>query len=81
MRRLAFGVGVSAVALASGFAAATPARADYAVVRFQSGWCKVWWDSGATPWGVNWTKVAINLPDWLSASAALDDARSRGACR
>jgi hypothetical protein len=68
-------------ALASVIAATTPARADYALVQLQDGWCKVWWDSGATPWGVGWTKIAVGLPDWLAASAALDSARSQGVCR
>lgn len=77
MKRLVFAVGV----LALGFAAATPARADYAVVHLQDGWCKVWWDSGATPWGDGWAKFAIGLPDWLAASAALNNARSQGVCR
>jgi len=77
MKRLAFAIGV----LALGFAAASPARADYAVVRLQDGWCKVWWDSAATPWGDEWTKIAIGLPDWLAASATLTSARSQGVCR
>ena len=68
-------------ALASVSAATAPARADYALVQLQDGWCKVWWDSGATPWGVGWTKIAIGFPDWLAASAALDSARSQGVCR
>ncbi len=68
-------------ALALAFAATTPACADYAVVQLQDGWCKVWWHSGATPWGVGWTKVAFGLPDWPAASAALDTARSQGVCR
>ncbi len=76
MKRFAFAVAV----LAFGFAASTPARADFAVVRFQNGWCKIWWDSGATPWGSGWTKIAVSLPDWLSASAALSTARSQGVC-
>jgi hypothetical protein len=76
MKRWVFATGILALCLA----ASVPARADYAVVRFQNGWCKVWWDSGATPWGTNWTKIAIGLPDWLSAQAALDIARSQGAC-
>jgi hypothetical protein len=75
MKRLAAGI------LALGFAASTPARADYAVVRLQDGWCKVWWDSAATPWGDNWTKIAIGLPDWLAAEGALDSARSQGVCQ
>ena len=77
MKRLAFAIGV----LALGFAATSPARADYAVVRLQDGWCKVWCDSAATPWGDEWTKIAIGLPDWLAASAALTSARSQGVCR
>jgi hypothetical protein len=81
MKRLAFAVGVAALgATALGFAATTPARADYAVVRLDNGWCKIWWDSGATPWGVGWSKIAIGLPDWLSAEATLDTARSQGTC-
>ncbi len=77
MKRLTLAIGLLAFAVA----AATPAYADYAVVRFDNGWCKVWWDSGATPWGAGWTKIAIGLPDWLAASAALDSARSQGACQ
>jgi hypothetical protein len=77
MKRLAFAI----VVLALGFAASTPARADYAVVKLGDGWCKIWWDSGATPWGDDWTKIAIGLPDWLMASAALNTARSQGVCR
>ena len=42
MKRLAFAVGV----LALGFAAATPARADFAVVKFELGFCRIWWDTG-----------------------------------
>jgi hypothetical protein len=61
--------------------AASPARADFAVVRFEDGWCRIWWDSGGTPWGVGWTKIAFGMPDWLTASAALSTARAQGACR
>ena len=77
MKRLAFAVAI----IGFGFAAATPARADYAVVQFPSGWCKIWWDSGASPWGNNWTEIAYGMPDWLTASAALNTARSQGVCR
>ncbi|MFZ3357930.1 MAG: hypothetical protein WCA56_11300 [Xanthobacteraceae bacterium] len=77
MKHLVFAVGVMVI----GLAAATPARADYAVVRLEDGWCKVWWDSADTPWGVGWTKIAIGLPDWVAASAELYTARSQGVCR
>jgi hypothetical protein len=75
MNRLAFAVAV----LAFGFAASA-ARADFALVRFDDGWCRIWWDSAGTPWGVGWTKIAVGMPDWFAASAALNDARSQGAC-
>jgi hypothetical protein len=77
MKRLAIAAGV----LIFSFAASVPARADFAVVRLEDGWCKIWWDSADTPWGVGWTKIAIGLPDWLAASAALNTARSQGVCR
>jgi hypothetical protein len=76
MKRLAFAVAVLGIAVAS-----SAARADYALVRFDDGWCRIWWDSAGTPWGVGWTKVAIGMPDWFTASAALDDARAQGMCR
>jgi hypothetical protein len=72
---------IAVAALALGVVASTPARADFAVVQFQDGWCKIWWDSASTPWGVGWTKIVFGLPDWLAASDALDSARSQGICR
>jgi len=38
-------------------------------------------DSAGTPWGVGWTKIAVGMPDWLTASAALGNARVQGVCR
>jgi hypothetical protein len=77
MKRLTLTVGI----LVLGFAASTPARADYAVVQFPDGWCKIWWNSGAAPWGDGWVMLTYGLPDWLSASAVLANARSQGVCR
>jgi hypothetical protein len=38
--------------LALGFAAATPANADFAVVKFKdTGYCRAWYDHTAKPWG------------------------------
>jgi hypothetical protein len=76
MRRLAFAIGV----LALGFTAASPARADYAVVRFEGGYCRIWWDSGATPEGTGWEKIAVGLPDWTAAWAALASAVAQRVC-
>jgi hypothetical protein len=67
--------------LAVGFATSTPARADFAVVQFGDGYCQIWWDSAATPWGDGWTKLAIGLPDHDVARAALDSAIMQGLCR
>jgi hypothetical protein len=75
MTRFAFAIGL----LALGLAAATPARADYAVVRFETGYCQIWWDGSATPWGVNWTKIAMT-PDWASAYSALYAAIAARTC-
>jgi len=76
MKCLVFVFAIMAVALFT-----SPARADYALVRFEDGWCRIWWDSAGTPWGAGWTKVAIGMPDWLVASAALSNARVQGVCR
>ena len=45
MKRLALAVGL----LVLGFSAATPARADFAVVKFGSGYCRVWDTTAAGP--------------------------------
>jgi hypothetical protein len=76
MKHFAFVIG----ALAVGLAAATPARADYAVVRWSDGYCHIWWGASATPWGDGWTKIAI-APDWSTATAALDAAIHNNTCR
>jgi len=57
MKGLVFGIGV----LALGLAAATPASADYAVVKFKdTGYCRAWYDHAAKPWGTSqvlWVSV------------------------
>ena len=77
MKRLACAIGLLALALT----ATSPARADYAVVQFGDGYCRIWWDSADTPWGVGWTKLVIGLPDHFAARAALDSEIAQGACR
>ena len=77
MKQLAFAVGL----LALGLTAATPARADFAVVKFETGYCQIWWDSADTPWGVGWVKIAVGLPDYNTAWAALASAVAQRICR
>ena len=77
MKQLALAVGLLSLALA----AASSARADdYAVVQFGDGYCRIWWDSAGTPWGVGWTKIAVGLPDHFAARAALDIAIAQRIC-
>jgi len=77
MKRLAFAAGV----LALGFVASTPARADFAVVKFELGYCRIWWGNAANPIGTGWTKVAVGLPDLAAAWTALNGAVAKKACR
>jgi hypothetical protein len=50
MKRLVFAVGV----LVFGFVASTPARADFSVMRFEPGYCRIWWNNGINPIGTGW---------------------------
>jgi hypothetical protein len=77
MKRLAFAAGL----LAAGLVASSPALADYAVIHFDDGFCKIWWDSAGNPWGAGWTKIAVALPDPMAAQGALDMAISQRVCR
>lgn len=77
MRRLLFAAGL----LAAGLIGASPALADYAVVQFGDGYCRIWWDSVDNPWGATWSKIAVGLPDHAAAQAVLDNALAQGACR
>jgi len=76
MKRLAFAVGV----LGLSFAASVPARADFAVVKFELGYCRIWWDSSAKPIGTGWTVVAT-APTFEGAWAAQDAAVKKGKCK
>jgi hypothetical protein len=80
MKRLVFAFGV----LALGFAASTPARADFSVVRFELGYCRIWWNVGinpiGNPIGTGWTRVATT-PDFKTAWDAQDAAVKKGKCK
>lgn len=76
MKRLAFAVSV----LALTFAASVPARADFAVVKFELGFCRIWLDSNLKPWGAGWTVVA-KAPTFEGAWAAQTAAVKKGICK
>jgi hypothetical protein len=77
MKRFALAVGL----LTAAFIVSSPARADYAVVHFDDGYCKIWWDSADNPWGASWTKIAVGLPDHAAAELALYNAIGERICR
>jgi len=76
MKHLACAIGFLTLAVT----AASPARADCALVQFGDGYCRIWWNSADTPWGVGWTKLVVGLPDNFAARAALDNAIAQGVC-
>ena len=67
MTRLAFAVGILALA----FAAATPARADFGVIRFEHGVCTVWTESHARPAGTGWRVLWYRQPTREAAEAKI----------
>ena len=82
MTRFAFAVGL----LVLGVAATTPARADFAVIRFNSGYCRVWTDTAVgpqdghylwflAPWGWHY-----RFPSWDLADMAMHRAVARDRC-
>jgi hypothetical protein len=76
MERLASALGV----LAFGFAASTPAQADFAVVKFELGYCWIYWDPSMKPRGTGWSVVAT-APTFGAACAAQDAAVKKGAAQ
>ena len=76
MRRLLLAAG-----LLMALIGASPALADYAVVQFGDGYCRIWFDSVDNPWGAIWSKIAVGRPDHAAAQAALDNALTQRVCR
>ena len=82
MKRLAVVVGL----LAMGFVAATPAKADFAIVKFKSGYCRIWSNTAVAPpdgkflwWraGHHWF---YRLPTWAAAEHKLHKAVAMHRC-
>jgi hypothetical protein len=42
----------------------TPARADFAVIRFKDGHCQAWMDSKMGPWSPGSKYLAVGLKSW-----------------
>ena len=77
MKRLAFAVGV----LAIGFAASTPASADYAVVKFKdNGACRAWNNGPVKPWGTSQV-LWVSVPSWDVAQKKGDYAMKHHWCK
>jgi hypothetical protein len=83
MKRLAFAIG----ALALGLTATVPARADFAVVKFHSGYCRIWTNTAVAPpdgrfllwhWGPHWY---YRLPTAAIAEHKLHKAVAWHRCR
>jgi hypothetical protein len=77
MKRLAFAIGI----LALGVSASTAARADYAVVMFKDGYCRVWQNSGATPTQPGWKYHWVGLRSWDFAMTKKHYAIRHGWCK
>ena len=61
MKKILFAIG----ALAVGVTAAAPAHADYAIVKFNSGYCRIWTDTGRGASGRNVRLVCVGIPPLL----------------
>ena len=76
MKRFAFVASVVTL----GLAATVPALADYALVRWDNGYCRIWWEASAPPWGAGWAKITT-AADYSTAAAAFDQAVQARTCR
>ena len=83
MKKILFAIGT----LALGLTAAAPAHADYAIVKFNSGYCRIWTNTVVAPpdgtfvWFV-WGYHRYNrLPTLAIAEHKLHTVVARGLCR
>jgi hypothetical protein len=77
MKRLTLALGAAVIAIA----ASSSARADYDIVRWSYGDCKIWYISGPGPAGTGW-KVLNRRPikTWDAAWARLGGYQKRRWC-
>jgi hypothetical protein len=82
MKKILFAIGT----LALGLTAAAPAHADYAIVRFNSGYCRIWTDTFVPPAGGTFVWFArghyryYSLPTLPIAKQKLDHVVARHLC-
>jgi hypothetical protein len=85
MKGWVFAIGL----LAIGFVASTPARADFAVVKFNDGACRVWVDTSYHPWGGrflwfrhwhHWNRWSYHTATWERSEHRLHRAVAHGRC-
>lgn len=73
---------VLALAFATAFAA-TPAAADFSIIRWSWGDCKIWHNSDflPAPLGGGWMTLVNDLPTYDIAWRALQEMYRQGECR
>jgi hypothetical protein len=49
-------------------------------MRFELGFCRIWWNNGINPIGTGWARVAT-APDFSGAWAAQDAAVKKDKCK
>jgi hypothetical protein len=88
MKGWVFAIGLLAV----GFVASTPARADFAVVKFNDGACRVWVDTSYHPWDGrflwfrhwhhwrHWHRWSFHTATWERSEHRLHRAVAHGRC-
>lgn len=82
MKRFAFAISV----LALGFTATAPAQADFAIVKFNSGYCRIWDNTSVVPadgtfiWWVWGHHRYYSLPTMAIAEHKLQKAVARHLC-
>jgi len=82
MMRFAFAIGL----LALGFVSTTPASADFAVIAFNSGYCRVWTDTAFGPqdgrylWFWSPYGWMYRFPTWQAADMAMHRAVAHHRC-
>jgi hypothetical protein len=58
-----------------------PAGGDFALIQFNNARCEVWQNSANNPpWGTDWTRLAVGIPNRDLAEAAYHYARAQGVC-